>query len=132
MPKVKGMRLGKLRAQQPATPQQVVMSKKNRERGFGDTVKPVTHYTLLPQFRVFTSNYNMSEEDVAILQDFRREMRACDERACLCKCHCHAGPYDCYKQTLDDEDPKRFHFRKPNTTHKRAHRECPKGDEHKW
>lgn len=74
-----------------------------------------------------------TERDLMILQEFRREMRLCDERACECTCHCHAGAGMCYGDTGETnvDTESRFHARKPNSAHKSAHRACPKeGREH--
>lgn len=81
-----------------------------------------------------------TEWDLVILRSYKQEIAACNERACMCICHCHAGPgAECYlieglgavPPAVDYDRPPRFHFRRANTSHKRAHRECPKeGREH--
>lgn len=162
MPQVRGMQLKKLRAQPPILPTMVVMAKRKRQKGFGDS-EPVyckfdfTEEAALPI---------MTEQDQSILQSYRREVRACNEGACECVCRCHSGndcigdaprihtPHHKPQQVLIQKDAtcgcdregyahhhinychdavieSRYHERQPNTSHKGAHRECPKeGREH--
>lgn len=113
---------------QPALPPILMTAPKRRPLSNGKvTVLDTRAHTFTPTAPV------MSERDDVVLREFRREMRACDERACLCECHCHGGIGICYgdsNETSKDTET-RFHRRRPNTSNKRAHRECPKeGREH--
>lgn len=153
MPKVKGMRLGRLTAQAPTTPQQVTMPARRVIHWKHTTVG--TYVPATPPASVPRS----IEWDVAILATYKREMRACQERACECMCHCHAGdmcllvagehqayqltkeriycPHNptCnghthYVRTGQSDNIGRFHYRAINTSHKSAHRECNHGWKH--
>lgn len=134
MPRITGL-AGRLLVQRrlvpqpPQPPTRVTMRRRRRPNGFGPN-QPVLHYcppNPLCSLPVET------EAATGILISYRREMAQCNERACLCTCHCHAGPNLCYRRDgLTEGNPDSFgHRRTPNPSHKSAHRECPKeGREH--
>lgn len=89
MPQQRGMRLPKLKAQEPLSPTQVVMSKRRRPKGFGPN-QPVTNWVDL-EFQPSTPI--MTEHAQGLLISYRREVRACNEGSCLCVCRCHSGSW---------------------------------------
>lgn len=137
MPKIKGSGIqmwGRM-LPQPALDPTPMPLKRRRQRGYGPGPHQVRFKfdPLLREEPELRAPSIFTLRDADVLREFRREMAACDNRSCVCMCHCHAGPYDCYvEEGLTSQELTRFHQRTPNTAHKCSDRHCPKGDSHKW